>query len=241
MFTHSTFLNTKNNSSHFVQRNWIIKKQSAFVKVSYAYLVFFATEPFLGHLSCVCVVCTSLKFKLNAIDLSRFVCWAWDTSTIYQYVYVLAHVCARSRQVPSVVQRSERKKSTSILWRRHENDKHETSCCYAHFLKKNYSKINTKGRMLCNSSEKTTTATATKRWKTSEYATSITYPVIRRASPTLPHTFNAHKKWTQQKMINYRVFVLQFICSFTFFLSSLSLTRFIEMFEFTKFISPSIS
>lgn len=40
-------------------------------------------------------------------------------------------------------------KITSItLWRRHENDKHETSC-YAHFLKKKISKINTKGRMLC--------------------------------------------------------------------------------------------
>lgn len=46
---------------------------------------------------------------------------------------------------------------------------------------------------------------------------SITYPVIRRASASLPHTFNAHKKWTQPKMINYHVFVLHFVCSFTFF------------------------
>lgn len=108
-------------------------------------------------------------------------------------------VCGRVRALARAIVKCQvlcRKiKITSIaLWRRHENDKHETSC-YAHFLKKKISKINTKGRMLCiDSGMKKKTIRQQNDEKHLNNAASITYPVIRRASASLPHTFNAHKK-----------------------------------------------
>lgn len=111
----------------------------------------------------------------------------------------------------SGVNSKERKKNThnkrQRMRRRQENDKHETSCRYAHFLKQNNNRKKLP-KLTRKEEECSAPRESILRWKTSEYTRSfvriarahITYPVIcvARACYCHTHSMRAHTH-TQNK------------------------------------------
>lgn len=144
------------------------------------------------------------RFNWNVIDLSYyFVCLNMrqiNHKLNVKLKWINESVCAQIqkwRKFEGEKKHTHNKRQR--MRRRQENDKHETSCRYAHFLKQNNnrkktSKINTKGRRMLGTQR--VNIKMKNIWIYSFICShrARTYYISRylcRASVLLPHTFNA--------------------------------------------------
>ena len=130
-----------------------------------------------------------LKFKLNAIDLCRFVYCIWQEinhKLSNESIYVRTKICRYTKRA------ERKKKKPTTLRRRYENDKHETSCFYTHFLKKTSKLTRWEEYMAPTNSQKM-------RWNTFECSRRILYfplfiaNVLWLARDFATHIYSAQK------------------------------------------------